>query len=78
MGSVKTYEKSTPPEPLNLTDDEIEVIARILHELGTIPDWRRRVSVAAVAIKIGIMSEDDPMHEAIRKAAGITPKGGDE
>lgn len=64
-----------PSEPLNLTGHEIEVIATILHQLGTIPDWRRRIDVAAVAIKIGLMNEDCPMSAKIRKVCGITSKG---
>lgn len=77
MRGVRTYQRDKPPEPLNLTDDEIDVLANILHQLGRIPDWKRRIDVAAMAVKIGIIQPEDPRHAEVCRVCGITGKGGD-
>lgn len=63
-----------PAPPLNLTDAEIDAIARILHTLGDIKDRKRRISVAAMAVKIAVIEEDDPRWGPIRAACGLEAK----
>jgi hypothetical protein len=60
-----------PPESPSLTDAEIDAIARILHILGGIPDRPRRIEVAALAVKIAIIEEDEPRWGPLRAACGL-------
>ena len=71
---VRTYSRDKPPEPLKFSDEEIDVLANILHQLGRIPDWKRRIDVAAQVIKIAICETDDPRYQQVRDACGITMK----
>jgi hypothetical protein len=77
MKTSKGYRHPSAP-PLNLTDEEIEAIARILHILGDIKDRRRGITVAAMAIKIAYMEADNPRWQPIRYACGldVLPDGG--
>lgn len=74
---IRTYTPARPPEPLALTDDEIDVLANILHQMGRIPDWRRRIDVMAQAVKIAICEGDNPRYAEVRKVCGITTRGED-
>lgn len=76
MRGVRTYKSSKPPEPLNLTDEEIDVLANVLHQVGRIPDWRRRIDVMAQAVKIAICETGNPRYHDVRKVCGITMKDG--
>lgn len=62
---------ATPPAPLALSDAEIDAIARILHVLGDIPDRRRMIDVAAMAVKIAVIEEDEPRWAPLRAACGL-------
>jgi hypothetical protein len=59
------------PASFHPTDAELDALARILRELGGIRDRRRRIDVAALAVKIAIIEEDDPKWGPLRAAAGI-------
>jgi hypothetical protein len=72
MSRKRFYVRSAaPPVSLNLTDAEIDAIARILHILGDIPDRRRMIDVAAMAVKIAVIEEDDPRWGPLRAACGL-------
>lgn len=70
---MRTYKpkKLFQSVPLNLTDHESAVVVAILRQLGEITDPRRRVDVAALAMKIGIIEADNPAFEALRVACGL-------
>lgn len=64
---------ATTAKPMNLTDAEIDWIARGLAHLAEIPDWKRRIDLAALVVKIGII-EDSGIYAVVQHASGIKPK----
>lgn len=70
---MRTYKRSTPcpPVPLDLTDDEAIEVVRIVRALGGIKDVNRRIEIAAIAMKIGVIEPDNPEFGPLRVACGL-------
>lgn len=56
---------------LDLDDAEAAVIVRILRALADVPDAHRRMELAAMAIKIGVIEADEPTWGPLRMACGL-------
>lgn len=69
---MRPYRQPAEPRFFHPTPHELEVMARMLLLLATLPNKRSRIDCAAMVMKYGLFDVDNPRADQLRAQIGLT------